>query len=308
MARHRGLVRRVSYTALGVALFTGLVAGQPAAAQTDETPWLDTSRSAEERTELLLDAMTLPEKFQQLRISRIYEDADTGQGPIVISGRTGVNAYQNGTFPPLGTLPGCAFQDTGRQIQGIDRLGIPTIRMTNGGTGVKGGSCGVDPEATGVPSTNALAATFDRGLNYELGRILGEETRAFAHHAMLGPGMNLLRVPQGGRNYEYFSEDPYLTGVLATEQTKGIQDQGVHAQLKHLAGNEQETERWTMGVQVPSRAMNELYMLPFEMTVHDADPASVMCSFPDVTAPTPVTAPSCSRTRCAVTGASTAMS
>ena len=188
----------------------------------------------------------------------------------------------NGEFAPQGTLPGCEWQDTGRQIRGIEELGIPTVRMTNGGTGVKGGSCGNDPEATGLPSTLAMAATFDRELNYEAGRILGEETRAFAHHVLLGPGMNLVRHPYNGRNYEYFSEDPYLTGILATEQVKGIQDQGVQAQLKHLAGNEQETERWTMGVQVPSKAMNELYMLPFEMTVKDADPASVMCSFPDV--------------------------
>lgn len=94
--------------------------------------------------------------------------------------------------------------------------------------------------------------------------------------------MNLIRHPYGGRNYEYFSEDPYLTGVLASEQVKGIQEQGVQAQIKHLAGNEQETERWTMGVQVPSRAMNELYLLPFEMAVKMANPASVMCSFPDV--------------------------
>lgn len=100
---------------------------------------------------------------------------------------------------------------------------------------------------------------------------------------MLGPGMNLVRHPYGGRNYEYFSEDPYLTGTLAAEQVKGIQSKkDVQAQLKHLAGNEQETERWTMGVQIPSRAMNELYMLPFEMVVKDANPASVMCSFPDV--------------------------
>lgn len=154
--------------------------------------------------------------------------------------------------------------------------------MTNGGTGVKSGSCHNDPEATGLPSTVAMAATFNRDLNHEAGRILGQETRAFAHQVMLGPGMNLIRHPYGGRNYEYFSEDPYLTGVLASEQVKGIQEQGVQAQIKHLAGNEQETERWTMGVQVPSRAMNELYLLPFEMAVKMANPASVMCSFPDV--------------------------
>ena len=242
-------------------------------------PWMNTKLSAEERTELLLDAMTMEQKIQQIAISRFNEN-DTGE--TVVINRGGTSKYQNGEFAPQGTLPGCEWQDTGRQIRGIEELGIPTIRMTNGGTGVKGGSCGNDPVATGLPSTLAMAATFNRELNYEAGRILGEETRAFAHHVLLGPGMNLVRHPYGGRNYEYFSEDPYLTGILATEQVKGIQDQGVQAQLKHLAGNEQETERWTMGVQVPSKAMNELYMLPFEMTVKDADPASVMCSFPDV--------------------------
>ncbi|MCM3763756.1 glycoside hydrolase family 3 protein [Neobacillus niacini] len=242
-------------------------------------PWMNTKLSAEERTELLLDAMTMEQKIQQIAISRFNEN---DKGDTVVIKRGGTSKYMNGEFAPQGTLPGCEWQDTGRQIRGIEELGIPTIRMTNGGTGVKGGSCGNDPIATGLPSTLAMAATFDRGLNYEAGRILGEETRAFAHHVLLGPGMNLVRHPYNGRNYEYFSEDPYLTGTLATEQVKGIQEQGVQAQLKHLAGNEQETERWTMGVQVPSKAMNELYMLPFEMTVKNADPASVMCSFPDV--------------------------
>ncbi|MEH7245343.1 glycoside hydrolase family 3 C-terminal domain-containing protein [Neobacillus niacini] len=242
-------------------------------------PWMNTKLSAEERTKLLLDAMTLEQKIQQIAISRFNEN---DKGETIVIKRGGTNKYQSGVFPPQGTLPGCEFQDTGRQIRGIEELGIPTVRMTNGGTGVKGGSCHNDPVATGLPSTVAMAATFNRGLNYEAGRILGQETRAFAHHVMLGPGMNLVRHPYGGRNYEYFSEDPYLTGILATEQVKGIQKQGVQAQLKHLAGNEQETERWTMGVQVPSRAMNELYMLPFEMTAKNADPASVMCSFPDV--------------------------
>ncbi|MDI3330849.1 MAG: glycoside hydrolase family 3 C-terminal domain-containing protein [Micrococcus sp.] len=260
-----------------VALTTG--SGLPGLPVVAARHWQDTTRTAAERTESLLDAMTLDQKIQQIAVSRFNEN-DTGD-PVVID-RSGRSAYQNGVFAPQGTLSGCEWQDTGRQIRGIDELGIPTVRMTNGGTGVKGGSCGNDPEATGLPSTLAMAATFDRGLNQEAGRILGEETKAFAHQVMLGPGMNLVRHPYGGRNYEYFSEDPYLTGVLATEQVQGIQGEGIQAQPKHLAGNEQETERWTMGVRVPSRAMNELYLMPFEMVVRDADPASVMCSFPDV--------------------------
>jgi beta-glucosidase len=276
------MIKRISSIFLTAIIFISTLV-IPVSAENGGTegtkPWMNTQLSAEERTELLLDAMTMEQKIQQIAVSRFNEN-DTGETVVINKG--GTSKYQNGEFAPQGTLPGCEWQDTGRQIRGIEELGIPTIRMTNGGTGVKGGSCGNDPIATGLPSTPAMAATFDRGLNYEAGRILGEETRAFAHHVLLGPGMNLIRHPYGGRNYEYFSEDPYLTGILATEQVKGIQDQGVQAQLKHMAGNEQETERWTMGVQVPSQAMNELYMLPFEMTVRDADPASVMCSFPDV--------------------------
>lgn len=276
-------MRKRMYSILLIAMLlmsTFVVPVQATQSGTDgDRPWLNKNLSPEERTELLLKAMTLEQKIQQIAISRFNEN---DKGETVEINRSGVNAYQSGTFPPEGTLPGCEFQDTGRQIRGIKELGIPTIRMTNGGTGVKGGSCKNDPVATGLPSTLSMAATFNRDLNYEAGRILGEETKAFAHQVMLGPGMNLVRHPYGGRNYEYFSEDPYLTGTLATEQVKGIQDQKIQAQLKHLAGNEQETERWTMGVQVPSQAMNELYMLPFEMTVKDANPASVMCSFPDV--------------------------
>ncbi|SES17542.1 glycoside hydrolase family 3 protein [Psychrobacillus sp. OK032] len=242
-------------------------------------PWMNTQLSAEERTELLLDNMTLKQKIQQIATSRFNEN-DTGK-TVVINNPYKATKYRNGEFAPQGTLPGCEFQDTGRQIRGIDELGIPNIRMTNSGTGVKGGSC-VDHVTTGLPSTLAMSASFDRELNYEAGRILGEEARAFAHQVILGPSMNLLRHPYGGRAYEYFSEDPYLTGALGIEQTKGIQDQGVQVQLKHLAGNEQEFERNTMGGEIPSRAMHELYMLPFEMNAKEADPASMMCSYPNV--------------------------
>ena len=136
---------------------------------TEEKPWMNKDLSAEERTELLLKEMTLDQKIQQIAISRFNEN---DEGETIVIERSGVNEYQSGEFPPEGTLPGCEFQDTGRQIRGIEELGIPTIRMTNGGTGVKGGSCHNDPEATGLPSTLSMAATFNRELNYEAGRIL----------------------------------------------------------------------------------------------------------------------------------------
>ena len=99
---------------------------------------------------------------------------------------------------------------------------------------------------------------------------------------MLAPGMNLHRVPYGGRNYEYQSEDPYLSGVMATQTILGIQAHGIHAVAKHYAVNEQETQRRQMATLVPPRALHELYLLPFEMSVKDGQPASVMCAFPEI--------------------------
>jgi beta-glucosidase len=115
-----------------------------------------------------------------------------------------------------------------------------------------------------------------------LGDVLGDETRRDGHQVMLAPGMNLHRHPFGGRNYEYLSEDPYLSGVMAVEQIRGIEAHGIHANAKHFAGNEQETQRRQMATVIPPRALHELYLLPFEMAVKDAQPASVMCAFPEI--------------------------
>ncbi len=248
MTKHKGL-RWTLYPALAVTLGVGMLAA-PAAA--DHLPWHDPDLPPEQRATMLLEVMSLEQKIQQIAIREIEEDPE---------------------------LEECVLEFAQRTIVGIPELGIPTFRMTNGGTGIRGGSC-QNPLATGVPSTTAAAATFDRELNYEYGTILGEEARLFAHQVLLGPATNLVRHPYGGRNYEYFSEDPFLSGALAVEQIRGAQDQGVHVQLKHFARNEQETERWTTASRIPSRAMHELYLLPFEMAIKDGDVASIMCAFP----------------------------
>jgi beta-glucosidase len=179
----------------------------------------------------------------------------------------------------------CVFTPVGRHIEGIPELGIPDFRQGNGGTGIRGGDCSPEPPATALPAQIASAATFDRGIANEWGQVLDVELRAWAHHVLWGPGMNLVRTPYGGRNQEYFSEDPYLTGALSSEIVKGIQARGVtQATIKHFAANDSEYqfERWTSANRVPSRAMHELYLLPFEMAVKDADPASIMCAYPMV--------------------------
>lgn len=215
------------------------------AAQTN-LPWMNTKLSPEERADLLIRQMTLEQKVQQIsNDTRPAED-------------------------PANRPPGCEFTDVGRHIQGIPELGIPTVRMINGGTGVRGGDCKNEPTSTALPSTPAAAATFNPTLNRMLGEVLGNETRLDGHQVMLAPSMNLHRIPYGGRNYEYYSEDPYLSGVLAIETIKGIQSQGIHAVAKHFAANEQETQRRQMTTVVPPRALHELYLLPFEMSVKEA--------------------------------------
>jgi len=136
-----------------------------------------------------------------------------------------------------------------------------------------------------VPSGVAAAANFDAEINFEWGHVLGSEIRSWAHQALWGPGVNMIRTPYGGRNHEYMSEDPYLAGVTATQQVLGVQSNGkTHATIKHFAGNESEyqRERWTAASRIPSRALHEIYLLPFEMVVKDGRPAAVMCAFPDL--------------------------
>jgi len=239
------------------------------AAQGD-LPWMNTSLTPEQRADLLIDAMTLDQKLKQLYNEPIYnKDLDVDGDP--------------NTKNP--TRLDCDFTPVGRHIEGIPELAIPDFRMANGGTGIRGGDCSPEPVATALPAQIASAATWNRQLNFQWGQLLDVELHAWAHQVLWGPGMNLVRTPYGGRNQEYFSEDPYLTGALASQIIAGIQARGVsQATAKHFVANESEYqfERWTAANLVPSRAMHELYLLPFEMAVKDAHVASIMCAYPHV--------------------------
>lgn len=218
-----------------------------------------------ERAELLLSQMTLEQKIQQL--ANKPEEVDFPEGTYLASG---------------GRQATCEFTRIGRRITGIPELGIPTIREINGGNGVRGGDCIPEPVRTAGPSTTLAAASFDPQLMYAWGEVVGNEARTFAHQIMLGPALNLIRSPYAGRAQEYPGEDPYLAGIIGSAQVRGIQSQGVHSMIKHFAGNEHEFnfERWTAASRIPSRALHELYLLPFEMAVRDAKPAGIMCAYP----------------------------
>lgn len=220
--------------------------------------------SAWEEAQLLLQEMTLEEKIQQLGND---PDAPMPSG-------TYISANNDFTV--------CEPSFVGRSIPGIDRVGIPTVREINGGNGIRGGSCSTEPVRTAGPSMTLAAASFDPELVEDWGEVVGNETFTMASQVLLGPGLNLIRTPYAGRAQEYPGEDPYLAGVIASAQIRGIQSQGVQAQPKHFVGNEHEfqRERWTAAVRIPSRAMHELYLLPFEMAVRDAQAATIMCAFP----------------------------
>ena len=166
-----------------------------------------------------------------------------------------------------------------RHVAAIDELGIPRFRITNGPVGVGMGDGTPSPPATALPMTIALAAGFDTDLATEYGDIIGDETAALGQHVLEGPGVCLHRTPISGRNFEYFSEDPYLSGVMGVAVTRAIQSHDVIAMAKHYVVNDQETERFRASVEIDEGVLRELYLLPFEMLVKDAGIAAVMSAY-----------------------------
>ncbi|QPP05434.1 glycosyl hydrolase [Streptomyces bathyalis] len=159
-------------------------------------------------------------------------------------------------------------------IAPIRRLGVPGVTMTDGPAGVRNGQ-----QATALPAPVAQAASFDTEVAREYGRTLGREARARGQMQVFGPGTNIQRVPVNGRNFEYYSEDPYLAGTMAGADATGIQSQGVIATVKHFMANNQETDRMTVSADIDERTLHEIYGKPFDLAVQKSRPGSVMCSY-----------------------------
>src|SRR5215208_1693242 len=163
----------------------------------------------------------------------------------------------------------------------VERAGIPPVGMTDGPNGARGSAVLGAGEATAacVPCGSALGATWNPELIERVGALLGEETRTRGCRILLAPTVHLHRSPIAGRNFECFSEDPLLSGRAAAAYVRGVQSRDVAVTVKHLVGNEAETERYTMNSVIDARALRELYLLPFELAVKEGGALGVMTSY-----------------------------
>lgn len=205
-------------------------------------PWLDARQPIEQRVAELLGALTLDEK-----VHLMY-----------------------GVRPPA-TSPAAGY------IPGIARLGVPPQIFSDGPVGLRD-SASNPRRATALPATVSLAASFDPTLATAYGRLLGNEARARGVSVLYGPAMNIARVPLGGRNFEYFSEDPYLTAQMAVPYVQGVQSQRVAAQIKHFALNNQENARHTASSNADDRTMQEIYLPAWQAAVQHGHSWSLMCA------------------------------
>ena len=168
----------------------------------------------------------------------------------------------------------------------IKRLGIPEIYLSDGPNGVRkqigdADHLGINKSlpATCFPSLSTMANSWDEVLLEQLGEKIGEEAKAFNVNVLLGPGINIKRSPLCGRNFEYFSEDPYLSGKMAAAYIRGVQNKGVSACPKHFAVNSQENKRMTIDSIVDERTLREIYLTGFEIAVKEGKPWTIMTSY-----------------------------
>jgi beta-glucosidase len=166
----------------------------------------------------------------------------------------------------------------------IERLGVPEMFVSDGPHGVRklvdGDSMGGESEpATCFPTASCQSASWNLDLVEKMGAAIAAECRALGVHVVLGPSNNMKRTPLCGRNFEYYAEDPYLSGRFVTRYIQAVQNQGVGTSLKHYAANNQEYQRFRIDTLVDERTLRELYLPAFEMAVKEAQPWTVMCAY-----------------------------
>lgn len=233
---------------LGSLLVAGVFAQPPQRPQAPKGPWMDKALPPDQRADMVVQQMTLDEKIS------------------ILHGRGGFQAE------------GAISNGGAGVIQGIPRLGLPAIQLADSAVGVRA-AAERGRYATLLPSTIALAAAWDMNLAYEYGEVIGRELRDQQYHASLGAGVNLMREPRNGRNFEYAGEDPVLAGKTVAQLVKGLQSQKVIGDIKHYALNDQETGRNIGDVKLSKRIMRETDLLAFEIAILESQPGMVMCSY-----------------------------
>ncbi|MFF9670678.1 beta-glucosidase [Streptomyces eurythermus] len=167
-------------------------------------------------------------------------------------------------------------------LPALPGIGLSSLVMSDGPVGVRGVRWSADDPSVALPSPTALAAAWDPELARRAGVLLAQEARRKGVHVLLAPTVNLHRSPLGGRHFECYSEDPYLTGVIGGGYVSGVQSGGVGTTVKHFVANDAETDRFTVDNRVSERALRELYLAPFEAIVRNARPWGVMTAYNSV--------------------------
>jgi beta-glucosidase len=161
----------------------------------------------------------------------------------------------------------------------IPRLGIPQFKVTDGPNGARGAWGSMSSPSVATPVGIALGATWNPELVEKVGNVLADELQAKGAHILLAPTVNIHRTPIAGRNFECYSEDPFLSGMIASAYIKGIQDKGKGACIKHFVANDQEYERFSMSSEVDERTLREIYLEPFRIAIRNSNPWAVMSSY-----------------------------
>ena len=162
----------------------------------------------------------------------------------------------------------------------VERVGVPAIKLSDGPNGARGGGSLIGGlSAAAFPVAISLAATWNTPLVEAVGAALGEEALSKGARVLLGPTVNTHRSPLNGRNFECYSEDPYLSARLAVAYIRGVQSRGVSATVKHYVGNDSEFERMTISSDIGERALREIYLVPFEAAVREAGTWALMTAY-----------------------------
>lgn len=252
--------RKISLLSAVVAICCGTAVAAPDIADVKAPaaawPWMNKTLSAGARADLVVNEMTLDEKLK------------------LVFGYLGADAEWKKSTRPAESRP----QSAG-VVYGVERLGIPHLWETDAGLGVAS-QLGPDArQATALPSGLNTAATWDLNTAYEGGATIGSEARSYGFNVLLAGGVNLMRDPRNGRNFEYAGEDPLLAGKIVGAQIKGIQSNQIISTLKHYALNDQETGRTTLNVKIDDQSARMSDLLAVQIATEGGNPGSVMCSY-----------------------------